>query len=195
LADDKGRRVIERGQKSRDWDKSEHMISQTVEYALRSIVTIAQNSGRAVTAREIAATTKVPAPYLSKLMQLLVRGGLVTAQRGPNGGFQLARDPATMTLWEVVNALEPFQRITSCPLGLRSHGNQLCPLHSNLDRALGTVEQLFRSMTVADMLSQPGAVTPLCEDVPLLQLSGGILGALQAGYMVSGPVLDERPGT
>jgi len=153
------------------------MISQTVEYALRAIVTIAQNSGRSVTAKEVAATTKVPGPYLSKLMQSLVRGGLVSAQRGPNGGFQLMRDPGALTLWEVVNALEPFQRITTCPLGLRSHENRLCPLHSNLDNALGTMETLFRSMTVSQMLSQSGAVTPLCEAVPLMQLSCAGLSA------------------
>jgi DNA-binding IscR family transcriptional regulator len=87
------------------------------------------------------------------------------------------RDPGTLTLWEVVNALEPFQRISTCPLGLRSHGSRLCPLHSSLDNALGTMETLFRSMTVSQMLSQPGAVTPLCEEIPLMQLSCGTLSA------------------
>ncbi|HCP13184.1 MAG TPA: transcriptional regulator [Planctomycetaceae bacterium] len=149
------------------------MISQTVEYALRAIVTIAQNPGRACTAKEIAATTLVPAPYLSKLMQSLVRGGIVTAQRGPNGGFQLVKSPAELTLWEVVDVLEPFQRITACPLGIRSHGGQLCPLHRNLDNAMATAEKMFREMTVAQMLAAPGSVTPLCEEakeVPLQTL-------------------------
>ncbi len=165
------------------------MISQTVEYALRAIVTIAQKSGRSVTAKEVAATTKVPGPYLSKLMQSLVRGGLVTAQRGPNGGFQLMRDPGTLTLWEVVNALEPFQRITTCPLGLSSHGSRLCPLHSSLDHALGTMETLFRSMTVSQMLSQAGAATPLCEEIPLMQLSCGTLSAAMTNVLSEVPAI------
>ena len=49
------------------------MISQTVEYALRAVVAIAQNHGQSCTAERIAQITQVPAPYLSKLMQLLVR--------------------------------------------------------------------------------------------------------------------------
>ena len=45
------------------------MISQTVEYALRAIVTIAQHNGEACTSQQISKITQVPAPYLSKLMQ------------------------------------------------------------------------------------------------------------------------------
>lgn len=61
------------------------MISQTVEYALRAIVTIAQHDGTPCTAQKISSITKVPAPYLSKLMQGLVRGNLVTSKRGLHG--------------------------------------------------------------------------------------------------------------
>lgn len=55
------------------------MILQTVEYALRAIVTIPQREGAPCTSREI---TQVPAPYLSKMMQGMVRANLVTSKRG-----------------------------------------------------------------------------------------------------------------
>ncbi|MEY2727706.1 MAG: hypothetical protein RLZZ458_3573 [Planctomycetota bacterium] len=154
------------------------MISQSVEYALRAIVTIAQNAGRVCTAKEIAESTRVPPSYLPKLLQALSRGGIVSGQRGPNGGFQLLQPPEELTLWHVVNAIEPFQRIRECPLGIRSHSGQLCPLHSSLDHAMATAEELFRKMTVAQMLQQPGRVTPLCEGgpLPLLQI-GGLAGS------------------
>jgi Rrf2 family nitric oxide-sensitive transcriptional repressor len=149
------------------------MISQTVEYALRAIVTIAQHDGRPCTSAEIAATTKVPGPYLSKLMQGLARGGLVKSQRGLHGGFVLSRDPQTMTLWEVVDVVEPFQRIRSCPLEIQSHSGTLCPLHRSLDNVMQAVEQMFREMTVASMLSQPGSVSPLCEAQKLISIGPG----------------------
>jgi Rrf2 family protein len=142
------------------------MISQTVEYALRAIVTIAQQDGRACTSKEISATTQVPAPYLSKLMQGLVRGGIVRSQRGLHGGFVLTRDPKELTLWEVVDVVEPFQRIRSCPLGIASHAGTLCPLHRSLDNVMATTERMFREMTVAQMLAQPGTVSPLCDSSP-----------------------------
>jgi Rrf2 family protein len=166
------------------------MLSQTVEYALRAIVTIAQNAGRVCTAREIAEATRVPPSYLPKLLQALARGGIVSGHRGPNGGFQLLQDPQQLTLWHVVSAIEPFQRIHQCPLGIRSHSGQLCPLHSSLDHAMATMEQLFRQMTVAQMLQQPGRVTPLCEGspLPLMQLGGtGVSESLVAGAEMTAP--------
>ena len=67
------------------------MFSQTLEYALRAVVTIAQHEGHSCTASQISEITLVPAPYLSKLMQRLVRSGVVFSQRGLHGGFVLAQ--------------------------------------------------------------------------------------------------------
>ena len=94
------------------------MISQTVEYALRAIVTIAQHEGQPCTAKKLAEITQVPLPYLSKLMQGLVRGGMVTSQRGLHGGFLLRRDPGNLTILDVVNVVEPIKRILHCPLNI-----------------------------------------------------------------------------
>lgn len=139
------------------------MISQSVEYALRAIVTIAQHRGQPCTAQEIAEITKVPAPYLSKLMQGLVRAGLAKSQRGLHGGFVFEAAPEDVTIWDIVDAVEPFQRIRECPLNISSHGGTLCPLHRRLDNALEVMETTFRETTVADLLSEPDSVTPLCE--------------------------------
>ena len=149
------------------------MISQTVEYALRAILTIAQHDGTPCTAQKISALTQVPAPYLSKLMQGLVRANLVTSKRGLHGGFVLTRQAADLTVWEIVDAVEPIKRIRSCPLGIGSHEGTLCPLHRRLDNAIALVEELFRGTTVAELLSQPGAVTPLCEEQKVIQISLG----------------------
>lgn len=146
------------------------MISQTVEYALRAIVTIAQHEGAPCTAKRIAEITQVPAAYLAKLMQGLVRGGLVTSQRGLHGGFVLTNDPANITVYDIVNVVEPIRRIEECPLGIKSHGAVLCPLHSRLDMAIAATEKMFRETVVAELLAQPGNVTPLCEAQQLVTL-------------------------
>jgi Rrf2 family transcriptional regulator, nitric oxide-sensitive transcriptional repressor len=140
------------------------MISQTVEYALRAIVTIAQHEGQTCTARKISDIAQVPSAYLSKLMQNLVRGGLVRSQRGLNGGFVLNRDPKDLTIWEVVDVIEPMKRIATCPLGIQSHAGALCPLHAKIDRAIAATEKIFRETTIAELLSGSGGKTPLCED-------------------------------
>ncbi len=139
------------------------MISQTVEYALRAIVTIAQHDGEPCTAAKIATITQVPGPYLSKMMQGLVRAKLVTSRRGLHGGFVLTKAPSELTIWEVVDAVEPLKRIRECPLSISSHNGDLCPLHRRLDSAMAMVEETFRRTTVAEVLAQPGSTTPLCE--------------------------------
>src|SRR3954454_22725666 len=109
------------------------MFSQTVEYALRAVVHLADQSPEARTTDQIAKVTRVPKAYLSKVLQGLCRAGLVHSQRGSGGGMSPTRDPAELTILEVVNAVEPIQRIRTCPLDLKSHGVKLCPLHKRVD--------------------------------------------------------------
>lgn len=143
------------------------MISQTVEYALRAAVTIAQHEGRPCTAQQISQLAQIPAPYLSKIMQRLVRGKVVNSQRGLHGGFVLARPPNELTVWDIVNAVEPLQRLHTCPLGIQSHSNTLCALHRCLDAAMATVEEQFRSTAISDIISEANRVAPLCQSSTL----------------------------
>jgi Rrf2 family protein len=137
-----------------------------MEYAFRAIVTLAQNDGQPCTSQRLAEITQVPGPYLSKLMQGLVRAGLVRSQRGLHGGFVLSRRPEELTMWDVVDAVEPLQRIRQCPLGIATHDNTLCALHARLDETMALVEKSFRETKVTQLLSEPGKVTPLCEKPP-----------------------------
>ncbi len=147
------------------------MISQTVEYALRAIVTIAQHGGKPCTSSRISETAQVPPAYLSKLMQGLVRSGLVNSRRGKNGGFVLARGPESMTVYDVVQVVDPVKRISHCPLGIDSHGSNLCPLHRRLDQAMEVSEAVLRETRIADVLAHAGSPTPLCELNPVVAIS------------------------
>ena len=144
------------------------MFSQTVEYALRAIVFLADKSPNACTTDQIAEATKVPKPYLSKVLQNLGRNAIVRSQRGIGGGVMLVKSPAELTILEVVNAVEPIERIATCPLGLKSHGKNLCPLHRRMDEALASVEAAFAKTTLAEVLSEPTGSPPLCETSNLI---------------------------
>ena len=138
------------------------MFSQTVEYALRAVVYLATHTAEPSTTDDVAAATKVPAPYLAKILQGLNRQGIVKSQRGIGGGVLLARPATELTILEVVNAVEPIRRITTCPLGIASHGVNLCPLHKRMDDALAMVEKAFRESTLAEVLAEPTTSVPLC---------------------------------
>jgi len=140
------------------------MISQTAEYALRAVVALAAQGGTPMLTRDIAALTKVPAGYLSKVLQMLGRAGIVHSQHGVGGGFTLIKPVETMTIYDVVQAVDPIQRIHTCPLGLPNHGVKLCPLHARLDKAMSMVEDAFKQTTLAELLSEPTTSKPLCND-------------------------------
>ncbi|HZU37106.1 MAG TPA: Rrf2 family transcriptional regulator [Gemmataceae bacterium] len=139
------------------------MFSQTVEYALRAVVHLADLAPVAQTTDQIAATTRVPEAYLSKVLQGLCHAGIVQSKRGRGGGMVLTRPPSELTILDVVNAVDPLGRIRECPLGLAAHGVHLCPLHRRLDNALALVEEAFRQTTLAEILAEPTLSRPLCS--------------------------------
>jgi Rrf2 family nitric oxide-sensitive transcriptional repressor len=140
------------------------MISQTAEYALRAMVFLAMR-GAAATTVQIAEVTKVPVHYLSKILQQLGRCELVSSQRGIGGGFVLSRPIGKISVLDIVNAVDPIQKIETCPLGLEFHGLNLCPLHKRLSEATCAVEEAYASSTLAELVAE--SKTPLCSSVPL----------------------------
>jgi Rrf2 family nitric oxide-sensitive transcriptional repressor len=139
------------------------MFTQTVEYALRAMVCLASRPEEPQSNSQIAATTKVPSAYLSKVLQKLAKAELVHSQRGVQGGFVLAHSAAEISILQIVSAVDPIERIRSCPLGLAAHGVRLCPLHKKMDQALAQVESAFASTTLAEILAEPSGSVPLCD--------------------------------
>lgn len=146
-------------------------LTQTAEYALRAVVWLAQHPGEPQTKTQIAQATHVPSSYLPKVFQPLVRGGLIHAQRGIGGGYTLAKSSDLITLLDVVNEVDPIQLIDCCPLSLASHGTQLCPLHSLLNRVILEEQRLLGRTRVSDVTRGDGAPTPLCEFVEIARKS------------------------
>lgn len=138
------------------------MFSTTLEYALRAVVWLAARPDEPATTQAIAEATQVPEDYLAKVLQPLVRAGVLESQRGRNGGFRLARHAATISMLEVVTAVDPIPRIKTCPLGLRQHGVKLCPLHRRLDDAYDHVEKAFASTTLAELIEDNRRREGLC---------------------------------
>jgi Rrf2 family transcriptional regulator, nitric oxide-sensitive transcriptional repressor len=140
------------------------VISQTAEYALRAVVFLGSQVGQPVTTQRVAAATRVPVGYLSKVLQALGKARLVDAQRGLRGGYVLARPLGELTVLDVINSVDPLQRITSCPLGLNAHAGTLCSLHRRLDEGIARVESLFQGITIEQLVGEPGTGrNPLCE--------------------------------
>ena len=140
------------------------MFSQTVEYALRAVVYLAQHETEgAVGNRTIAEATQVPPSYLSKVLNALATAEVLVSRRGVGGGFQLRVSPDDLSVLDVVNAVDPLQRITGCPLSLASHCKQLCPMHARLDEALATMERTLSGSSIREMMFTPDRPEPLVD--------------------------------
>jgi Rrf2 family transcriptional regulator, nitric oxide-sensitive transcriptional repressor len=138
------------------------MLSKTAEYALRAIVCLATPPVHPKSADVLAQKTKVPRSYLHRVLQDLTGADLVRSRPGPGGGYELARPSDGVTILDVINAVDPIERIRHCPLGLTSH-TELCPLHHELDQAYAAIETAFRSVSLKKLLGSTSQIVPLCE--------------------------------
>jgi Rrf2 family cysteine metabolism transcriptional repressor len=98
------------------------IFSTKSEYGVRVMVELARRGGaEPVALAEIAEHEGLPLAYLEHLVARLRRAGLVESRRGAHGGYLLAREPAQITMAEVVEALEgqiaPIECFSSTPDG------------------------------------------------------------------------------
>lgn len=142
------------------------MFSQSFEYALRCLVFLSRHGQAVLPIRHIAEASEVPKDYLYKLVPALRRRRLVHTVRGKHGGLRLACAPGGISVFDVLTAIQPWNRLTACPL--TNHGRcpraagkeRLCALHSLLDHLAGNVEARLRTVTLKDFLRErPAAVT------------------------------------
>lgn len=154
------------------------MFSQTVEYILRVVVYLAAQEHNASTTHQISAATHVPIGYLAKIMQRLVKAGLVTSQRGRNGGFLLAPSAYALTLYDIVQSLEPLARVSRCPLHLPQHEGRLCALHARLDRAIEAAAVTLREPTIAGLVAQIGDCSGIAGAMPAASVPAGATAVL-----------------
>lgn len=149
------------------------MFSQTTEYSLRAMACLALHPGVLTSAVTLAEQTKVPANYLAKVLQMLAGAGLIDGRRGVGGGYKLAKPADQINLLDIINVVAPVRRITVCPLGIATHGSDLCPLHRKTDEAAKSVIEIFGASTLQDLVANPNQNTPLCDTRLVQQLTVG----------------------
>jgi Rrf2 family protein len=83
-------------------------LSARVDYALRAATELAASAeaGRLVTAERLAQAQGIPPKFLESILLQLRRGGIVTAQRGPDGGYRLARPAGKISLADVIRVID-----------------------------------------------------------------------------------------
>jgi Rrf2 family protein len=82
-------------------------ISRKVDYALRAIIYLSlQTDGQPISVKEIASQRQIPRKFLEKIIQGLIRSGLVKSQRGAHGGCTLARTAYDISFRDIIESVE-----------------------------------------------------------------------------------------
>ena len=90
-------------------------IPRRVDYGLRAVIYLAeQQQGRCSSITEISKHQGVPKKFLEKIIQDLVRGGLIRSKRGSAGGYMLARSAETISFCDVIEAIEGPISVNAC---------------------------------------------------------------------------------
>jgi Rrf2 family iron-sulfur cluster assembly transcriptional regulator len=86
--------------------------------------------GVQLSSQQIAESRNLSQPLVAKVLTVLSQAGFVHGTRGPGGGYRLAREPKTITLFEVVDLFEGHRDPSTCPFGPGYCGvGEPCPLH------------------------------------------------------------------
>ncbi|HEU5300252.1 MAG TPA: Rrf2 family transcriptional regulator [bacterium] len=128
-------------------------ITRQADYAVRIVLDLAGHDGNGVVrSDDVARRQLVPRAYFTKVVQALVRGGLVRTLRGARGGIQLARDPGRITLRQVVEAVEGPIRLNRCLLVPGECAlERACPAHPVWERIQEALVREMNGVTVAEM--------------------------------------------
>jgi Rrf2 family protein len=142
-------------------------ISARSDYAVRALIEVASRPGEPVTADQVARAQDIPLKFLLGILGDLRRAGLVRSQRGPSGGYLMDREPAEITVADIMRAVDgPLASVQgSRPESMKYEGSaaRLQEVWIALRASLRTV---LEAVTLADLVSGdlPPVIAELTQD-------------------------------
>lgn len=140
-------------------------VTKLTDYATLVLTVLAARPGDVLSAPDLAEHAGLEAPTVAKVLKPLAQAGLVEGFRGANGGYRLARDPAAISLVEIVEAMEGPLGMTECSLHDGHCGiEQSCGVRANWRRINDVVADALRGISLAEML-QPAPLGPVRKGI------------------------------
>ena len=125
--------------------------SEAGSIAMHAMILIALEKGRRLRIRDIAGAFGFSEAHLAKVLNRLVRAGLITATRGPSGGYVLARPAGSITLKEVYDSIEIRTNEARCMFSIQKCEGQGCMLGSFFARKSREVDDHLAGITLTDI--------------------------------------------
>jgi FeS assembly SUF system regulator len=129
------------------------ILSKLADYAVIIATHLAVGTERQMTAAALAQEAKLPRATVAKVLKALAHAGLVAGARGAAGGYRLARPPATISIAELVAAIDGAMGLTQCTSHVPScERSNFCPTRPHWHRINHAVATALGAVTLADML-------------------------------------------
>jgi FeS assembly SUF system regulator len=128
-------------------------ITKQSDYAIVLMTHITSSEDRWLNASELATQAGLPQPIVSKILKLLTRGGLLESHRGVKGGYSLARSAATISVAEIIEALEGPISVTECVEESIAECSQeaFCRVRGNWQRINHVLRDALSEITLEEM--------------------------------------------
>ena len=128
-------------------------LSRMADYAVVLMTELARDADRMRGAPALAANTGLPVPTASKVLKLLAQRGLLDSQRGTKGGYALARSAGSITMADIIGAVEGPIALTDCvgDDGSICEIEALCPTRTNWSRINEVMIRALGGVTLAEM--------------------------------------------
>lgn len=141
------------------------MFSKTTGYGIRALAYLARQPEPGLCGlQEIASHENIPPVYLRKVLGELRRHRLLRSVKGIHGGYELARPPQNITLWEVFRVLEPDPYLDGCILGRgQCNGLASCALHEDWQRLRKEIVDLLQKKTISEIAATSSIGAALCQ--------------------------------
>ena len=136
------------------------MLSNSCRYGIRAIIYLAgKDPDHKTGIKQIGADLNLPTPFLGKILQQLARQKILKSMKGPNGGFSIMKDPATITLYDIVTAIDGEDTFTDCimhdgPCRCVDRTKKPCPIHDDYGKIRAEPIELFRNRTIYDLVKK-----------------------------------------
>jgi len=126
--------------------------SEASSLAIHAVVLIAQAKGKAVNVNSISDATGASRNHLAKVMQRIVKHGIVTSMRGPSGGFKLKNDPSEVTLYDVYESIDGPIIIEGCPLGRPICPFEDCIMGGIVNKLTNEMKKYLKKETISNFV-------------------------------------------
>jgi len=142
-------------------------LTKKADYALMAMKHLAEHtSGTSRSAKDVADAFGIPPEALAKILQRLAKAGLLHSQHGINGGYMLARPAATISAFEVIQAIDGPLFITSC-VTHRGECDQTdrCNIREPLRKVNESIEAVLKRIKISHMREEPEEPTSVAPKV------------------------------